>query len=70
MFQVITISNPVPLSELKSMAETQFGSLVKGVVDIEKRIMAIGGEMHADEEAHLISEGSRMAHLRSQPRQI
>jgi len=58
MFNVITISNPVALVELKSMTEIQFGTLIKAVVDIEKRIMAIGGEMHADEEAHLISEGS------------
>ncbi len=58
MFQIITIADFIPLQELKSMAEKQFGSLVKGVVDIEKKIMAIGGEMHADEEAHLINEGS------------
>ncbi|MBI4929206.1 MAG: hypothetical protein HY841_00470 [Bacteroidetes bacterium] len=45
------------------MAENQFGSLVKAVVDIEKKIMAIGGEMHADEEAHLIDEGSNQENL-------
>ena len=32
-------------------------------MDIEKNIIAIGGEMHADEEAHLISEGSRQKNL-------
>ncbi len=58
MFQIITIIDSVSLSELRSMAENQFGSLVKAVVDIEKKIMAIGGEMHADEESHLIDEGS------------
>ena len=40
-----------------------FGNLVKAVVDIEKGIMAIGGELHADEEALLIEGGSRQRDL-------
>ena len=59
MFEIKIITKPIPLSELKAMAEHQFGSLVKAVVDIEKRIMAVGGEMQADEESFLIDEGSR-----------
>ena len=45
------------------MAEHQFGSLVKAVVNIKMGIMAIGGEMHADEEAHLMGEGSKQEDL-------
>ncbi|TAL58803.1 MAG: hypothetical protein EPN85_10725 [Bacteroidetes bacterium] len=60
---MITITDSVALSELRLMAENQFGSLIKGVVDIEKCIMAVGGEMHADEEAHLIDEGSSQENL-------
>ena len=63
MFQIITISDSVSIFDLKTMAENQFGSLVKAVVDIEKKILAIGGEMHADEEAHLIDEGSSQENL-------
>ena len=63
MFQIITISDSITLPELKSMSEKQFGSLVKAVVDIEKNIMAIGGEMHADEESHLIMEGCKQKNL-------
>lgn len=37
--------------------------MVKAVVDIERGIMAIGGLMHADEEAALIDDGSRQADL-------
>lgn len=40
------------------MAAPQFGDLVKAVVDVEQRIMAIGGELHADEEALLLEIGS------------
>ena len=57
------IDQPVSLSELKQIAELRFGDLVKGVVDLEKKIMAIGGELHADEEACLLDSGSRQRDL-------
>lgn len=37
--------------------------MVKGVVDIEKAIMALGGELHADEEAFLLEKGSTQRDL-------
>jgi hypothetical protein len=37
--------------------------LVKAVVDIENGIMAIGGELHADEEQVLLEQGSKQEHL-------
>ena len=37
--------------------------MVKAVVDLEKGIMAIGGEMHADEEALLLENGSKQVDL-------
>lgn len=37
--------------------------MVKGVVDIEKGIMALGGELHADEEAFLLEQGSQQRDL-------
>lgn len=53
------IKEPISKETLKEMAEQQFGSLVKAVVDVEKEIMALGGELHADEEALLAEqEGS------------
>lgn len=54
------IKEPISLSELKAIAEERFGDLVKAVVDVKQEIMAIGGELHADEEVLLIDEhGSR-----------
>ena len=42
------------------MARGQFGDLVKAAVDVEQGIMAVGGEMHADEEVILMEqEGSK-----------
>ena len=54
---------PVTLTDLEAMAERMFGTLVKAVVDVERGIMAVGGEMHADEEALLLGEGSPQASL-------
>ena len=36
-----------------------FGSFVKVVVDIERKIIAAGGEFHADGEQMLIKDGSK-----------
>lgn len=57
------IRQPVTRAELAALAESQFGDMVKAVVDIERGVMAIGGEMHADEEAVLLDDGSRQADL-------
>ncbi|HCM82035.1 TPA: hypothetical protein DIS60_01565 [Patescibacteria group bacterium] len=45
------------------MAEKGFGNLVKCVVDIEKRILVLGGDLHADEEAELLKQGSKQEDL-------
>jgi hypothetical protein len=57
------IASPLPLSELKVMAEDRFGDLVKAVVDVERGIMAVDAELHADEEALLLENGSLQRNL-------
>lgn len=57
------VSEPIAVGDLANIADTQFGDLVKAVVDIEAGIMAIGGELHADEEAALLEQGSEQANL-------
>ena len=52
----------VSLGHLVELATSTFGDLVKAVVDVERRIMAIGGELHADVEAALLADGSRQAY--------
>jgi Protein of unknown function (DUF5674) len=54
---------PISLGELRRVAEGQFGEFVKAVVDVARGIMAIGGELHADEEAALLQDGARQADL-------
>ena len=57
------VREPVTLDALHSLAHGQFGDFVKAVVDVRLGVMAIGGELHADEEALLIEQGSRQADL-------
>jgi Protein of unknown function (DUF5674) len=55
------VREPIAIATLKQMTERMFGNLVKAVVDTERGIMAIDGEMHADEEALLLGDGSHQA---------
>mgnify|MGYP001562524393 CR=1 FL=1 len=45
------------------MASEGFGDMIKAVVDVEKGVMAVGGELHSDEEVLLTEqEGSKREH--------
>lgn len=50
------IKTPITRFELRQIAKERFGDLVKAAVDIEKGIMAVGGELHIDEEVELIEK--------------
>jgi hypothetical protein len=57
------LREPTALDELRQLAAGQFGDFVKAVVDVRQGLMAIGGELHADEEALLLEQGARQADL-------
>lgn len=57
------VRESMPKAELVAIARQQFGDLVKAVIDVRQGIMAVGGELHADEEALLIEQGSRQEDL-------
>ncbi|HXV67545.1 MAG TPA: DUF5674 family protein [Nitrospira sp.] len=57
------VRNAITKRELNEMAKQQFGDMVKAVVDVEQGIMAVGGELHSDEEAMLLDQGSMQKHL-------
>lgn len=57
------IREPVPFAKIAAMAEAQFGDMVKAVVDIERQVMALPAELHSDEEAALLEDGSDQADL-------
>ncbi len=53
------VTEKIKLSELKEMTAAMLGNLVKAVVDIKKETMVVDAELHSDEEALLIKEGSK-----------
>ena len=61
--EIIIIRDTIRREALRDMASLQFGDMVKAVVDAETGIMAIGGELHSDEEAVLLDDGSRQSNL-------
>ena len=56
--QLRIIRTPVPLSVVIDIAQRRFGDMAKAAVDIRRRVMALGGELHSDEEAVLLEDGS------------
>ncbi len=57
------INSKINQKNLKKHLEQCFGDMVKFVVDVEKGILALGGEMHADCEDVLLATGSRQQDL-------
>lgn len=57
------VTKTIAIPELLEMAAGMFGNLVKAVVDTDRGIMAVDGELHADEEKMLLEDGSRQEHL-------
>lgn len=57
------IYDHISITELEKMSEKMFGKLVKAVVDIDKEIMAVDAELHADQEECLLELGSEQKNL-------
>jgi hypothetical protein len=60
---VRVIRSPISIKNLRKIAKARFGSFVKAVVDVEKEIMVLDADLHSDQEAHLIKQGSKQINL-------
>ena len=56
--EIKIIKSKISSDEVKKLAKEGYGDMVKGVADIKRKVMALGGELHADAEAILINNGS------------
>ena len=59
----MVVKESIWLTRLGAMASDGFGDFVKAVVDIEQRVMAVGGDLHSDGESALLETGSRQSDL-------
>jgi len=53
------INQKITESELREIAKDFYIVMIKGVVDVERGILAMGGEYHIDANIVLIENGSR-----------
>ena len=58
-----TVRETIMLADRTRMAEERFGDLVKAVIDVQRGVMVVDADMHADEEALLLESGSRQRDL-------
>jgi len=60
---ITLVSEPISTQQLREAGEELYGDMVKAVVDVEKEIIAVGAELHADEEAFLLERNSLQENL-------
>jgi hypothetical protein len=60
---ILRISEAIDKRQLADLVERFFADMVKYVVDVEREIAAVGGELHADAEQLLLEDGSRQEDL-------
>ncbi len=53
----------ISVKELQAMASNRYGSFVKTVVDVRKKLVVVDAEMQVDEEQWLLEQGSVQADL-------
>jgi len=59
----VTESNPISIEDLRRLVPGRFRDMVKGVVDLRRRLLVFDADMHADQEASLLADGSQRRDL-------
>ncbi len=57
------IDQEISIADLDKMAAPGFGDMVKGVVDIDRRLLALDAQLHSDLEGLLLENGSKQGDL-------
>jgi|SRR3989344_8769904 len=57
--KIIVVEKSISLEKVRELARDIYKDMVKGVVDIEREIIALGGEYHVDANELLLKNGSR-----------
>ncbi len=59
MSDILVLHEPIAPGEIARLARETFVDMVKYVADVERGVIAIGGQLHADSEHVLLEDGSR-----------
>ncbi len=57
--EIMVIRSRIEPAQLRRLVGAYFTDMVKYVVDVRRRVVGIGGELHADAEQLLLEAGSR-----------
>lgn len=60
---IVVITDRITTAQLAELVARFFTDMVKYVIDVERGIAAVGGELHADAEQLLLEDGSRQEDL-------
>ena len=60
---MLILNSPISRSELKEYAANSYGDMIKCVADVDKGMMAIDADLHADLERMLLEQGSEQTAL-------
>lgn len=58
-----TASHPIPFEQVQQLARERFGDMVKAVVDVRRGLILLDADLHADQEAELLADGSAQEDL-------
>ena len=61
--EIQIIRQPIDPSQLEPLAAAWFGTMIKGVVDLEREVAALGGDWHMDANVVLIADGSEQQNV-------
>ena len=57
------VTETLSLDKLRQMAVATFGDMVKAVIDVDRKLIAVDAELHSDLEALLLEDGSKQKNL-------
>lgn len=57
------IREPIPRKALEELMRAHYRTFIKGVADIERGIIALGGDWHMDANTALVTDGSEQKNL-------
>ncbi|OGG56722.1 hypothetical protein A3D71_00415 [Candidatus Kaiserbacteria bacterium RIFCSPHIGHO2_02_FULL_55_20] len=61
--EILIVREPVSEETLDALAQAWHGTLVKGVADVGRDVVALGGDWHMDANNILIADGSQQENV-------
>lgn len=57
------VSQSISIEELKKISEKMYGVSIKAAIDIEKKIMVVGADLHSDAQRLLLENDSEQENI-------